>query len=253
MRRARIGTIVAAALGVAGAALVGWGARGLSADAATRASFSALEERTSASAGEQVGDAAGGRDWAALLAEQPECCAWLEVGGTTIDVPVMRATAEDPERWLYRGLDGAYSDVGTPYLDWRCSPDGRAMVVYGHRTLYESYLFHDLSGAFEQGAFDALGEASWETPAAGATAFEPLCSASVGMSDGRWQRYAFSGAAEMREWLAWAVARSSARAEGAEGLAAAAERCLVLVTCNGRPLYPETRTVTVFVTGEPPP
>ena len=241
-RRGALHLVMAAAVAVAGALLVAWGASQLSADAAARG---ALEELDEATEGPQ-----GGRDWDALLAEQPETCAWLTVSGTSVDVPVMRATSDDPERWLYRGLDGRHSDVGTPYLDYRCSPDGRVMVVYGHRTLYESYLFHDLSGCHEQAAFDALGEATWETPDAPAATFQPLCSASVQMSDERWHRYAFASTDDMREWLAWCVSASSAKAQGAGELAASAERCLVLVTCNGRSYYPETRTVTVLVADE---
>ena len=240
MGRRRWAAVAAAvALGLAGAALLAWGSSRLLDDRAASEAISGLDEATEAPS--------GGRDWEALLSEQPETCAWLTVAGTSVDVPVMRATAEDPERWLYRGLDGNHSDVGTPYLDYRCSPDGRAMVVYGHRTLYESYLFHDLSGAFEQSAFDGLGTATWDTPGAGSSSFEPLCAASVDMADEAWHRYAFAGAEDMREWLSWAAGASSARAEGAEALAAGAERCLVLVTCNGRLLYPSTRTVTVFV------
>ncbi len=231
----------AVAVGVVGMAVMVWGASALLADREAHQSFTELSEST-------VSDApAQGRDWGALLAEQPETCAWLTVAGTSVDVPVMRATSDDPERWLYRGLDGGHSDVGTPYLDYRCSPDGRVMVVYGHRTLYESYLFHDLSGVYEQTAFDGLADASWETPSAGVATLEPLCAASVDMADEEWHRYAFAGVSDMREWLSWAVGASSARAEGADELAASATRALVLVTCNGALLYPSTRTVTVFV------
>lgn len=241
------GVVVAALACALGVTLMAWGGLGLLDDAKTRTSFEELATATVVETSAAEKD--GGRDWEALLAAQPETCAWLTVAQTTIDVPVMRAPADDPDRWLYRGLDGTYSDVGVPYLDFRCSTDGSVMVVYGHRTLYESYLFHDLSDVFEQGAFDDVGAATWETPSGTAATFRPLCAASVHMSDARWQRFSFESPTEMRDWLTWCVDEASAKAADADTLAEGAARCLVLVTCNGRPLYPETRTVTVFVAG----
>ena len=243
-----LGAFLVALVGSVGVALVIWGALGLLGDAEDSASFRDLAAATAAHPADE--DQAGlvfGRDWDALLAAQPETCAWLQVAGTTVDVPMMRSTADDPERWLYRGLDGTYSDVGTPYLDHRCEPDGDVMVVYGHRTLYESYIFHDLSAACEQAAFDGVSTASWETPSHGIVGFKPLCAASVDMSDAQWQRFSFATTGEMRDWLSWCVDAASARSADAETLAADAGRCLVLVTCNGRAYHPSTRTVAIFV------
>lgn len=121
------------------------------------------------------------------------------------------------------------------------------MVVYGHRTLYADYLFHDLSDVFSQPSFDGLGEASWQTPEGGAATFEPLCSASVDKSDEAWKRYAFAGPEEMRDWLSWACDAASAVSPERDELVGGAARVLVLVTCNGRAFHPDTRTVTVFV------
>lgn len=185
-------------------------------------------------------------DWDALLAQNASACAWLRVEGTTVDVPVLASSEQDPDAWLYTELWGQPSETGTPYLDHRCDPEGSVAVVYGHRTAYESYLFHDVSPLFGQERLDAVGAATWETRA-GATTFRPLCAASVDMSDARWQRFSFSGADELRTWLAWACEEASAVRAGAAELAAAAERALVLVTCNGRAFYPDTRTVAVFV------
>lgn len=223
------------------AAAVAWGLLALGEDAGQERAYEELAEQVSA------GGAAEGVDWDALRAQNPDVCAWLEVEGTSVSTPVVAATSEDPDHWVYRDLWGNRSDTGTPYLDYRCSGNGSVMVVYGHRTLYASYLFHDLAGVYEQGAFEALGEASWETPEGGATGFAPLCSVSVDKADERWQRFAFTGEEEMREWLAWACENSTARAGDHEGLVESAERVLVLVTCNGRPFYPDTRTVTVYV------
>lgn len=193
------------------------------------------------------GDAAG-IDWDALSSQNPDTVAWLQVSDTSVDVPVVQSSPEDPDHYLYRDFWDAPSDTGCPYLDSLCDADGRVMVVYGHRTLYRDYMFHDLSGAFEQGAFDALGPAKWSTPAGGDASLAPLCSASVDRWDTAWQSVSkVMDIQAIRVWLDWAVSASSASNGAAGALASSATRALVLVTCNGRAFHPETRTVTVFV------
>lgn len=193
------------------------------------------------------GDASG-IDWDALTSQNPDTVAWLQVSDTSVDVPVVQSSPEDPDHYLYRDFWDAPSDTGCPYLDSLCEADGTVMVVYGHRTLYRDYMFHDLSGAFEQGAFDTLGPASWSTPAGGHASLAPLCSASVNRWDTAWQSVSkVKDVQALRVWLDWAVSASSASNEAAGALASAATRALVLVTCNGRAFHPETRTVTVFV------
>lgn len=238
----RSGIVSAAALALA-SAMVACGALLIRTDAAQH-------ERVDALAGQVLADrgdgATSGVDWDSLAAANPDVVGWLSVGGTSIDTAVVRASADDPDRYLTHDLWGNRSSTGWPYLAAECDPDGRSMVVYGHRTLYEDFMFHGISGAWRQDAFDGVGAATWLTPAAGGTAFAPLCAASVEMTDRGWQHVG-GGTAELREWLSWAVENSDARAAGAAGLAASASRALVLVTCNGRLLHPTTRTVAIFV------
>lgn len=67
-------------------------------------------------------------DWDSLPAE---IVAWVEVPGTGIDEPIVQATPDSPNVYLYRDVfgKGAY---GTPYIDSDCSIDSRLVVVYGH-------------------------------------------------------------------------------------------------------------------------
>lgn len=67
-------------------------------------------------------------DWDSLPAE---VIAWVEVPGTGIDEPIVQATPDSPNAYLYRDVfgQGAY---GTPYIDSECSMDSRHIVVYGH-------------------------------------------------------------------------------------------------------------------------
>lgn len=67
-------------------------------------------------------------DWDAL---PDEVIAWVEVPGTGIDEPIVQATPDAPNAYLYADAmgQGAY---GTPYIDCECSIDSRLVMVYGH-------------------------------------------------------------------------------------------------------------------------
>lgn len=67
-------------------------------------------------------------NWDAL---PDEVIAWVEVPGTEIDEPIVQATPDAPNAYLYADAmgQGAY---GTPYIDCECSIDSRFVMVYGH-------------------------------------------------------------------------------------------------------------------------
>lgn len=67
-------------------------------------------------------------DWDSLPAE---IIAWVEVPGTGIDEPIVQATPDSPNAYLYRDAfgQGAY---GTPYIDSECTIDSKLVMVYGH-------------------------------------------------------------------------------------------------------------------------
>ena len=247
MRLARAVSTFLITVGLSTAAL---GTAAIARDGTVAASYRELARQvtTVSDAARETGEAEEQSvNWDALLAQNESACAWLRVDGTTVDVPVVAASADDPEGWLYTDLWGNPSDTGTPYLDHRCQADGELMVVYGHRTAYESYLFHDVSPLWEQEALDAAGEATWESRSSGTTTFRPLCAASVRMDDARWQPFSAKGADELREWLVWACEEADAVRSDARPLVTRASRALVLVTCNGRAFHPVTRTIAVFV------
>lgn len=67
-------------------------------------------------------------DWDSL---PDEVIAWVEVPGTNIDEPIVQATPDAPNAYLYKDVfgQGAY---GTPYIDCECSIDSRFVIIYGH-------------------------------------------------------------------------------------------------------------------------
>ena len=71
---------------------------------------------------------AGGIDWDSLPSE---VVAWIEVPGTSIDEPIVQATLDAPNAYLYTDAlgQGAY---GTPFIDCECALDSPFVMVYGH-------------------------------------------------------------------------------------------------------------------------
>lgn len=60
-----------------------------------------------------------------------EVIAWVEVPGTSIDEPIVQATPDSPNAYLYKDAmgQGAY---GTPYIDCECTLDSPFVMIYGH-------------------------------------------------------------------------------------------------------------------------
>lgn len=85
-------------------------------------------------------------DWDSL---PPEVIAWVEVPGTGIDEPIVQASPDAPNAYLYRdALDqGAY---GTPYIDCECSLDSRFVMVYGHH-MSDGTAFADFAHFVDEG------------------------------------------------------------------------------------------------------
>lgn len=85
-------------------------------------------------------------DWGSLPSE---VIAWVEVPGTSIDEPIVQATPDEPDTFLYKdamGL-GAY---GTPYIDCECSVDSRYVMAYGHH-MSDGSAFADFASFIDPG------------------------------------------------------------------------------------------------------
>ena len=63
---------------------------------------------------------------------EPGVAAWITIPGTSIDHPVVQGS--DNSYYLNHTIDGAYNQLGTPFLDCRCERDLSEMtsIVYGH-------------------------------------------------------------------------------------------------------------------------
>ena len=245
-RRRAVGLAVAAA----GLALMGSAGATVLREASVAQAYRGLAEGTAVEGGETGSDAGASparRDWAALRAQFPAVAAWVRVGGTPIDLPVAATASEADEGWyLKHDLWGQESLSGTPFLDRRCGgADTRNALAYGHHMTSSDAMFSCLQRAYEQGAFDALGAMSWETPASDASLL-PLCALRVEESWPDIQTFSFDGEGAFREWLAGVASQAGAVSASADALLLSATRCVSLVTCSSDWAGQPWRTVAVW-------
>lgn len=92
-------------------------------------------------------------DWKSL---PPEVVAWVEVPGTSIDEPVVQASPDEPNAYLYRDAlgQGAY---GTPYIDSECSLDSSFVMIYGHH-MSDGSAFADFASFIDEAYAREHGE-----------------------------------------------------------------------------------------------
>lgn len=202
--------------------------------------FNATEPETAgAAADNQI-------DWEGLLQQNRDVSAWLRVEGTSIDLPVMAAPAEDPVFYLAHDFWGNPSLEGAPYLDHRCDAHMPHRLVYGHH-LTMGGQFSELQRAYLPERFTTLGRCHWTTPVAGESALVPLCSSTTHASDQRIQRFSFDDQVTLNRWLVAIASTSMARSKDWEYLAADAISAITLVTCTSDWSHEDTRTIVTFV------
>lgn len=135
--------------------------------AAVSAESEAGEEKGSEEGPGGQGEAPAGIDWAGLLSENPAAVGWVELPGTRVDYPIVQASPDDPQRYLYYDIDGARSFYGCPYVDSGCLPaggiDSPFVVVYGHH-LINGEMFSDFAKMTSQGYAEAHPAVYVDTP-----------------------------------------------------------------------------------------
>lgn len=87
------------------------------------------------------------RDLSELYAKNHDLIGWIQIKDTKIDYPVMQ-TKDEPEYYLHRDFNGAYSASGTPFLDALSITAPKEEVtwnwlIYGHNMKFGT-MFHDL-------------------------------------------------------------------------------------------------------------
>lgn len=185
-------------------------------------------------------------DWSKLEAEVPEVAAWLTVGNTDIDYPVMQPADSRPEEFfLHHDPWGNPSDTGTPYLQPGSGADGPHSLVLGHHLAANGQMFTPLAKTYRQEEFEGIGNLTWERPG-GTVTLHPVCALSVDASYPDIQRYQFKDTGDLRGWLRGICEQASAKSSDWEARASSASRVVTLVTCSSDLAGQPERTLTVF-------
>lgn len=73
-------------------------------------------------------------DWKYWQGVNPDVIGWITVPGTTIDSPIVRAPADNPDYYLKHDVYGNYNPNGAIYLDADCQNGllSRNAVIMGH-------------------------------------------------------------------------------------------------------------------------
>ncbi|HNW86851.1 MAG TPA: class B sortase [Candidatus Limiplasma sp.] len=71
-------------------------------------------------------------DFTDLLKQNADTVAWLTIGGTVINYPVVQG--QDNDHYLDHRFDGSYSRAGTIFVDYRNAPGfvDQNTIIYGH-------------------------------------------------------------------------------------------------------------------------
>lgn len=226
-----------------GLAVVALGVVSLTGQLSGVSSYGALASEDGPSAG---AGGAGGPDWDALIAANPDVVAWASCPGAGIDLPVVQRRDGIPSSYYLRhSFDGGYSPAGCPFLDDTCDADGAYCLAYGHH-LAAGGMFSSLRLAYRQDVFDTVGELTWYTPNGGATVLRPVMSSRVRASD---RSYALGGltSRDVSSSLLSLLHGAGASSRDAEAAIRTADRAVVLVTCSEARAGMPWRTVTVFV------
>ena len=128
-----------------------------------------------------------------LVDKNPDCIGWLSIPGTAISYPVMH-TPDEPQKYLHRDFSGAYSESGTPFLDYRCNDNGGNLIIYGHNMI-NGTMFGGLKRYLHETAYlDAHPQIVLETRT-GVQIYQIFAVAIVDKAD-EWYRFRSASAAE---------------------------------------------------------
>lgn len=109
--------------------------------------------------------------FALLQTQNPALWGWLSIEGTDISYPVMH-TPDEPEYYLHRDFQGAYSFHGTPFLDGSCTETYLHALIYGHN-MRDGALFAPLLAYASEDFWQAHPTVCLRT-AAGVTSYRVL-------------------------------------------------------------------------------
>lgn len=188
-------------------------------------------------------------DWAALKAQNPDVCAWVQIPGTPVNFPVYQGDTNDT--YLRTGADGNYSLGGLIFIDSQnAGPDlaDQQTMVYGHHINSDndaSSMFRDIDQYNHQQFFDEHPLVWWVTERQ-TWRMTPLFSYVLPETDHMEVPLTWPTEAEFRDSLRKDLAAADASRPDAAGVIDSTDHVLTLVTCNYEK-YGRGRTLVVCV------
>lgn len=112
-------------------------------------------------------------DWDYWKSVNPDIIAWVNVEGTAINYPIMRAPRDDPHYYLHHDIYRSYSVYGVPYVD--TDADSSAVsaqqneqvfnaIVYGHH-MDDGSMFSDFASYSDEAYAQDHAIVCLQTPA----------------------------------------------------------------------------------------
>lgn len=112
-------------------------------------------------------------DWDYWKSVNPDIIAWVNVEGTAINYPIMRAPRDDPHYYLHHDIYHSYSVYGVPYVD--TDADSSAVsaqqneqvfnaIVYGHH-MDDGSMFSDFASYSDEAYVQDHAIVCLQTPA----------------------------------------------------------------------------------------
>ncbi|MBE6468471.1 MAG: class B sortase [Coriobacteriaceae bacterium] len=186
-------------------------------------------------------------DWQKVERELEGAAAWLEVGGTSISLPVMQATGDQGDDfYLTHDMLGQEDPEGAAYLDRRTRPGARAALIFGHHVIgSDTRMFSPIQHMHRPERFSALGKAHLTT-SEGVCEYEPLCALEVDMAYPLQDMAYRANAGGIEDLAARLLEDASARADDARQARQSAKSILVLITCSSDEGGERGRTLVVF-------
>lgn len=92
-------------------------------------------------------------DWAHWKEVNSDVVAWIEIPGTSIDMPVVQASEDNPTFYLSHDVYRDWNPWGAAYIDAGCKDgiDSLNVVIFGHHMAGPDTMFGEIADYHDQG------------------------------------------------------------------------------------------------------
>ncbi len=181
-----------------------------------------------------------------LLDHNKDAAGWLIVENTPISYPLVQASPQHKDWYLYHDFWNQRDVAGCPFIDDRSTVSSQHVLVFGHHLGSTDLMFSSLASAWKENAFQTLGSASIETVDRLVYRFKPLCALHVEKDHELIQRFKWSDNTEMRNWLSSILEQADTKTQTAREDIHTTRQVLTLATCSNAIAGQRERTLIVF-------